>query len=117
MRILAWPGPIAILDRTRKSARDHIFRWKGRTVGRRGVKEYRAPEALVLIAADREHRPLVCPSCGSDHVERHPPRTADNTPAGKVTLHCPDCSRNAVYIDRGRTTDVTTGAPLHPDGP
>src|SRR6266581_740750 len=30
-----------------------------KAVGRRGIKEYRAPEALALIAADREHVPLV----------------------------------------------------------
>src|SRR5260370_16667876 len=33
-------------------------------VGRRGVKEYRAPEALALIAADRDHLPLLAPSFG-----------------------------------------------------
>src|SRR5260370_32656603 len=37
-------------------------------VGRRGVKEYRAPEALALIGADREHVPLVCPSCGTRSI-------------------------------------------------
>lgn len=70
-------------------------------MGRRGIKEYRAPEALILIAADREQKPLVCPSCGSTAIERTPPRTAEDTgPAGRVTLKCTACSRSAVYIDR-----------------
>src|SRR5256712_8755835 len=43
-------------------------------VGRRGIKEYRAPEALALIAADREHVPLVCPSCGTRSIVRSPRR-------------------------------------------
>jgi hypothetical protein len=79
---------------------------EGGAVGRRGIKEYRAPEALVLIAADREHRPLVCPSCGSTAIERNPPREESEGP-GRVTLHCSACSRSAVYIDRG-------GAPAPP---
>ena len=70
-------------------------------MGRRGVKEYRAPEALILIAADRDQKPLVCPSCGSDAVERTPERDSpDGSAVGKVTLHCAACSRSAVYIDR-----------------
>ena len=69
-------------------------------MGRRGTKEYRAPEALILIAADRDHKSLVCPSCSSPDVERHPPRDADDHPQGKITLHCAACGRNAVYIDR-----------------
>src|SRR5258708_34261779 len=32
----------------------------GESGGRRGIKEFRAPEALALIASDRDHRPLVC---------------------------------------------------------
>src|SRR2546428_8741953 len=43
-------------------------------VGRRGIKEYRAPEALALIAADREHVPLVCPSCSTRSIVRAPRR-------------------------------------------
>jgi transposase-like protein len=69
-------------------------------LGRRGIKEYRAPEALILIAADREHKPLVCPSCGSDAIVRTPPRNGDDSPGGRVTLRCSACSRSAVYIDR-----------------
>ena len=70
-------------------------------MGRRGIKEYRAPEALVLIAADRDHKLLVCPSCGSAEVERTPHRDSDEeAPAGRVTLHCNACGRSAVYIDR-----------------
>ena len=67
-------------------------------MGRRGIKEYRAAEALNLIAADRDHRTLVCPSCGSTAVERIPKRSAP--PAGRITLHCGACSRSAVYLAR-----------------
>jgi hypothetical protein len=70
-------------------------------VGRRGVKEYRAPEALILIAADRDQKPLVCPSCGSAEVERVPDRSiAEDAQGGRVTLHCHACSRTAAYIPR-----------------
>ncbi len=70
-------------------------------MGRRGVKEYRAPEALVLIAADRDQKPLVCPSCGSATVERVPERSsAEDAQGGRVTLHCCACSRSAAYIPR-----------------
>lgn len=70
-------------------------------MGRRGVKEYRAPEALILIAADRDQKPLVCPSCGSAAVERVPERSsAEDAQGGRVTLHCAACSRSAAYIPR-----------------
>jgi hypothetical protein len=68
-------------------------------VGRRGIKEYRAAEALILIAADRDHKPLVCPSCGSNEIDRIPkrsPRTAADQ--GRITLHCNACGRSAVYL-------------------
>jgi rRNA maturation protein Nop10 len=82
-------------------------------VGRRGIKEYRAPEALILIAADRDHKVLVCPSCGSAAVDRSPPRTSkiDQHPAGRITLHCTACGRSAVYIDRGASASSMTEAP------
>ena len=68
-------------------------------MGRRGIKEYRAAEALSLIAADRDHQILVCPSCGSDDIDRIPsgylrPNAHDQ---GKITLHCTACGRSAVY--------------------
>lgn len=79
-------------------------------MGRRGIKEYRAPEALVLIAADRDHKPLVCPSCGSATVERNPERPESGPPpAGRVTLCCSACKRSAVYISRG-SADMATKA-------
>ena len=53
-------------------------------MGRRGIKEYRAPEALALIAADREHVPLVCPSCGTRSIVRAPRRRGSR--AGAVPL-------------------------------
>jgi RNase P subunit RPR2 len=70
-------------------------------VGRRGIKEYRAPEALILIAADRDQKPLVCPSCGSIAVHRFPERSsAEDAPGGRVTLNCTACNRSAAYIPR-----------------
>jgi RNase P subunit RPR2 len=68
-------------------------------MGRRGIKEYRAPEALILIAADRDRRPLVCPSCNSTDIHRVPDRCSDE-PVARVTLTCAGCGRSAVYIDR-----------------
>ena len=74
-------------------------------MGRRGVKEFRAPEALALIAADREHRSLVCPSCGSRTVQRVPRRRPhDDAAAGaseRINLTCASCGRHASYIERG----------------
>jgi predicted RNA-binding Zn-ribbon protein involved in translation (DUF1610 family) len=73
-------------------------------VGRRGVKEYRAPEALALIGADREHVPLVCPSCGTRSIVRAPRRRGGKIlalPRERVTLTCQSCGRHASYIERG----------------
>ncbi len=67
-------------------------------MGRRGIKEYRAAEALLLIAADRDHRPLVCPSCSTPSIDRSPKRNEE--PAGRVTLTCRTCSRTASYLVR-----------------
>jgi transposase-like protein len=67
-------------------------------VGRRGIKEYRAAEALGLIAADRDHRPLVCPYCSTPSIERNPKRNEE--PAGRVTLTCKSCGRVASYLVR-----------------
>jgi hypothetical protein len=70
-------------------------------VGRRGIKEYRAPEALILIAADRDQKPLVCPSCGAAEVQRIPERAlGEEGQGGRVTLHCNACGRTAAYIPR-----------------
>ena len=70
-------------------------------MGRRGIKEYRAPEALILIAADRDQKPLVCPSCGAAEVQRIPERASgEELQGGRVTLHCNACSRTAAYIPR-----------------
>ena len=72
-------------------------------MGRRGIKEYRAPEALALIAADREHVPLVCPSCGTRSIVRMPRRRGGRVVLGaeRVTLTCQSCGRHASYIQRG----------------
>ena len=80
-------------------------------MGRRGIKEYRAPEALALIAADREHSPLVCPSCGTRSIQRVPRRRSlpggglsatpvipPSPPTPRVTLTCRACGRHAYYI-------------------
>ena len=72
-------------------------------MGRRGIKEYRAPEALALIAADREHVPLVCPSCSTRSIVRMPRRRGGRVvlAAERVTLTCQSCGRHASYIQRG----------------
>jgi transposase-like protein len=75
------------------------------------VKEYRAPEALILIAADRDQKPLVCPSCNSADVERTPMRTADDLQGGRVTLHCNTCGRTAAYIPRAVSSAALPEAP------
>ena len=75
-------------------------------MGRRGIKEYRAPEALALIAADREHGPLVCPSCATRSIVRAPRRRgvrAESLAPERVTLTCQTCGRHASYIERGPT--------------
>ena len=79
-------------------------------MGRRGIKEFRAPEALALIAADRAHEPLVCPSCGTRTIQRSPRRRVLRAGAGgvgelftaeRISLTCAACSRHAFYITRG----------------
>jgi RNase P subunit RPR2 len=71
-------------------------------MGRRGIKEYRAGEALTLIALDREGKSLICPSCGAARVARIPKRSprVDPHESGRVTLHCDACGRNASYLSR-----------------
>lgn len=78
-------------------------------MGRRGIKEYRAPEALILIVADRDRKPLVCPSCGSTDIHRNPPRGSEEP--GRVTLTCASCGRSAVYLEAG------TGPVRSPEAP
>lgn len=75
-------------------------------MGRRGIKEYRAPEALQLILADRDREGLVCPSCGSADIDRTPKRRirvslrqADR----RVILRCKGCSRQAAYVPKNVT--------------
>ena len=83
-------------------------------MGRRGIKEYRAPEALILIAADRDQKPLVCPSCNSPDVERIPERSSsEDAQGGKVTLHCPACGRTAAYIPRTLSRSSFPESPRH----
>jgi hypothetical protein len=72
---------------------------EGPSVGRRGVKEFRAAEALALIAADRDHKVLVCPTCGSGDHRTEP--EAWRPVVGPITLTCKSCSRCAVYLARG----------------
>ncbi len=81
-------------------------------MGRRGIKEFRADEALQLILADRDHEALLCPSCGSAEIERTPKRrvaTARWDRHRQVTLQCAKCSRRAVYVPRNVTQ------PSHPE--
>ena len=82
-------------------------------MGRRGIKEYRAAEALTLIAADRDHKALVCPSCGSADIERVPQRDprAVHPDTGRITLHCQACGRSAVYLAVGGTSSTSPEKP------
>lgn len=76
-------------------------------MGRRGVKEYRAAEALQLILADRDRMGLVCPSCGGESIERTPKRrlrgARRESPHRRVILKCGDCGRQAAYVPRNVT--------------
>lgn len=76
-------------------------------MGRRGIKEYRAHEALQLILADRDREPLTCPSCGHRKIQRIPrrrsPREAQMDPYRQVTLKCTKCGRQAMYVPRNVT--------------
>lgn len=82
-------------------------------MGRRGIKEFRAPEALALIAADRAHEPLVCPSCGTRTIQRsprrRPMRLGEIITTERISLTCGACSRHAFYITRaaGPPRDAT----------
>lgn len=94
-------------------------------MGRRGIKEYRAPEALTLVAADREHAPLVCPSCETRSIQRVPRRRGARDGillmprSERITLTCQSCGRHASYIARGpepprdSTMDPHPVTPLH----
>ncbi|MGB7213322.1 MAG: hypothetical protein WBC97_11935 [Gemmatimonadales bacterium] len=85
-------------------------------MGRRGIKEYRAGEALNLIAADRDGQALVCPSCGAAAIEREPrrPSKSKTADAGRVTLHCSACGRSAVYLSRPDRVAPERMAPPYP---
>lgn len=85
-------------------------------MGRRGIKEFRAPEALALVAADRDRRPLVCPSCGTETITRTPKRPPPNTPLepGRIALHCSKCGRSAAYLARQLDPSRGPEAPYHP---
>lgn len=89
---------------------------EGYKVGRRGVKEYRAGEALSLIAADRDGKTLACPSCGATTIERSPRRSPKGAPeeAGRVTLHCGTCGRSAVYLSRPDRPPPERLSPTYP---
>lgn len=68
-------------------------------MSRRRVKEYRPDEALSLVSADREGKPLSCPSCGSESVVRKPPRVKSAGHQGRIRLACSGCGRLASYLD------------------
>jgi len=75
-------------------------------VGRRGIKEYRAAEALQLILADRDRETLACPSCGHKTIDRTPKRRLPKSRLlthRLVTLKCHKCGRQAGYVPRNVT--------------
>lgn len=70
-------------------------------MARRGIKEFKASEALELILADRDQNELVCPSCGDSQIERTPKRriaSGQATAYRHVKLRCTKCDRSAVYV-------------------
>lgn len=70
-------------------------------MGRRGIKEYRAAEALQLILADRDREQLICPSCGNKRIDRTPKRRLPKSRWNshrQVSLRCTKCGRQAVYV-------------------
>ncbi len=75
-------------------------------MGRRGIKEYRAAEALQLILADRDRETLACPSCGHKAIDRTPrrrlPKSRFHTQR-QITLKCSKCGRQAAYVPRNVT--------------
>jgi predicted RNA-binding Zn-ribbon protein involved in translation (DUF1610 family) len=87
-------------------------------MGRRGIKEYRASEALQLILADRDHGELVCPSCGGTHIERTPRRrlrgVRREAPYRRVILRCEKCGRQAAYVPKNVTQPSEADAELIP---
>ena len=85
-------------------------------MGRRGIKEFRAPEALALVAADRDRKPLVCPSCGTETITRTPRRPPSSAPPelGRIVLHCSKCGRSAAYLPRAPDQSRRPEAPWHP---
>jgi predicted RNA-binding Zn-ribbon protein involved in translation (DUF1610 family) len=85
-------------------------------MGRRGIKEFRAPEALALVAADRDRKPLVCPSCGTESITRTPKRPPPNTPSeiGRIALHCSKCGRSAAYLPGVPDPSRSPESPYHP---
>ena len=85
-------------------------------MGRRGIKEFRAPEALALVAADRDRKPLVCPSCGTETITRTPKRPPPSTPLelGRIALLCSKCGRSAAYLARQPDPSRGPEAPYHP---
>jgi hypothetical protein len=59
--------------------------------------QYNPAQALHLIANDRTHAPLSCPSC-SGPIERTPDESEIAAPRAQVTLRCRQCGRLARYI-------------------
>jgi len=70
-------------------------------MGRRGIKEYKAGQALEVILADRNREPVKCPSCGHGRFERSPRKRLNDTPGElyrQVRLTCRKCERSAAYM-------------------
>lgn len=88
-------------------------------MGRRGIKEFRAPEALALVAADRNRGPLVCPSCGTESITRTPKRPPLGAPPelGRIALLCSKCGRSAVYLAHAPDPARSPESPYHPPDP
>lgn len=75
-------------------------------MGRRGIKEYRAAEALQLILADRDREQMACPSCGHKGIDRTPKKRLPQNRWQShrlVTLRCRKCGRQAAYVPANTT--------------
>lgn len=72
-------------------------------MGRRGINEYKAGEALEVISADRNKESVSCPSCGHSQFDRSPRKRLTDTPGElyrQVRLTCRKCKRSAVYMPK-----------------
>lgn len=69
-------------------------------MGRRVYKEFKAPEVLALIEADRDGHALDCPYCSKASIVRTPPRSKSEESVGRVVLRCTGCNRRVSFVEK-----------------